>query len=189
MKDMKKQYLIASFVISALFVPVLANAATVDEIRAQIQALRNQIAALQTQLNNLTSETQTTISTPPKSCPNLYRALSRGSRGSDVTSLQQFFITQGLLDGDSATGFFGPLTEAAVQRWQAANGIVSSGTPESTGYGRVGPATRQAMACSGEGTPPSTSTSNSATNEDDAAPALDDAFLDDVFEDYYFDDF
>src|SRR3989344_2605214 len=119
---MRKQYFLASFIISALLVPLLANAATVDEIRAQIQSLISQITALQAQLSNLTSDT-TTISTPSNSCPNLYRALSRGSRGSDVISLQQFFIAQGLLDSDSATGFFGPLTEVAVQRWQAQNSI------------------------------------------------------------------
>src|SRR6185295_12563709 len=38
-------------------------------------------------------------------------------------------------------GYFGSLTQAAVQRFQAAQGIVSSGTPSTTGYGRVGPTT------------------------------------------------
>jgi len=142
---MLSQYFFASFIISALLVPVLANAATVDEIRAQIQSLISQITALQAQLSNLTSDT-TTISTPSNSCPNLYRALSRGSRGSDVISLQQFFIAQGLLDSDSATGFFGPLTEVAVQRWQAQNSIISYGDAASTGYGVIGPRTRAAIA-------------------------------------------
>ena len=80
------------------------------------------------------------------SCPQLTSNLSFGSRGSDVVHLQQYLISQNLLSPDSSTGYFGPLTEAAVQQWQAAHGIVSSGTPDSTGYGAVGPRTRAAIA-------------------------------------------
>lgn len=40
------------------------------------------------------------------------------------------------------TGYFGPLTLKAVQRFQTKYGIVSSGSPSTTGYGRVGPRTR-----------------------------------------------
>jgi len=94
---------------------------------------------------------QTTNAAASNTCPNLYRTLSRGSRGSDVTSLQRFFIAQGLLNSNSATGYFGPATEAAVQKWQARNAIVSSGTPATTGYGAIGPRTRARLAslCSG----------------------------------------
>ena len=80
------------------------------------------------------------------SCPQPIRNLSFGSRGSDVIQLQQYLISQNLLAADSATGYFGRLTEASVQQWQAARGIVSSGTPASTGYGAVGPRTRAAIA-------------------------------------------
>ncbi len=69
---------------------------------------------------------------------NLYRSL----KGLDVTTLQNFLISQGLLASDANTGFFGPLTEKAVQAFQKANGLVSSGTPLTTGYGNVGPITR-----------------------------------------------
>ncbi len=143
--DMRKPYVVASFIISALLVPVLASAATADEIQAQIQSLLSQVTALQLQLTTLTSNTSIATSTNV-SCPNLYRALSRGSRGSDVISLQQFFIAQGLLSNDSATGFFGTLTEGAVQKWQAQNSIVANGDAASTGYGVIGPLTRAAIA-------------------------------------------
>lgn len=43
------------------------------------------------------------------------------------------------------TGYFGPATERAVQKFQEKNGIVSSGTPETTGYGVVGPKTAKAL--------------------------------------------
>lgn len=72
----------------------------------------------------------------------LNRALGRGSSGSDVSVLQNFLVSQGFMTADNATGYFGPITEAAVQKFQAAQGIVSSGSPITTGYGNVGPSTR-----------------------------------------------
>ena len=68
--------------------------------------------------------------------------VSFGARGTNVTNLQMFlaanpaFYPEGLV-----TGYYGALTQAAVQRFQAFYGIVSSGTAASTGYGRVGPIT------------------------------------------------
>ncbi len=73
---------------------------------------------------------------------SLVRNLYRGLKGQDVTNLQNFLISKGHLDTGNNTGFFGPLTEAAVKKFQAAQGIVSSGTPLTTGYGSVGPKTR-----------------------------------------------
>lgn len=68
--------------------------------------------------------------------------LDFGDRGEDVTELQTFLATMPSIYPEGLiTGYFGPLTQAAVQRFQAAQGIVSSGTPETTGYGRVGPQT------------------------------------------------
>jgi peptidoglycan hydrolase-like protein with peptidoglycan-binding domain len=72
----------------------------------------------------------------------LVRALGRGSEGQDVVVLQNFLIGRGLLAAGNSTGYFGPLTEAAVKSFQRAEGIVSSGDPLSTGYGNVGPSTR-----------------------------------------------
>lgn len=83
---------------------------------------------------------------PPSNCPIIARNISRGSRGSDVLALQNYFISIGVLGSTSATGYFGPLTEGAVQEWQASHGIVSNGTVLTTGYGFVGPRTRAALA-------------------------------------------
>jgi len=74
---------------------------------------------------------------------NLYAGLTDNSTNGQVSQLQQF------LGVSSITGYFGPMTQQAVQNWQASHGIVSSGSPDTTGYGFVGPATRAAMACSG----------------------------------------
>jgi peptidoglycan hydrolase-like protein with peptidoglycan-binding domain len=69
-------------------------------------------------------------------------SLDFGDTGSQVTELQTYLATNSTIyPSGLVTGYFGPLTQAAVQRFQNAQGIVSSGNPESTGYGRVGPLT------------------------------------------------
>jgi peptidoglycan hydrolase-like protein with peptidoglycan-binding domain len=63
--------------------------------------------------------------------------LGFGSSGADVTALQQFLTTAGFYTG-AITGYFGPLTKAAVVKYQTANGI----SPTS---GYVGPLTRSLL--------------------------------------------
>ena len=81
-------------------------------------------------------------------CVTVTKNLSFGSRGSEVTKLQQFLIAQRLLSADSATGFFGKGTQSAVQTYQKKNGIASSGYPATTGYGAVGKKTRAMIVAS-----------------------------------------
>ena len=72
----------------------------------------------------------------------LTSTLDFGATGADVTSLQNYLATNGSIYPEGLiTGYFGSLTQAAVQRFQNAQGIVTSGTPATTGYGRVGPTT------------------------------------------------
>lgn len=60
-----------------------------------------------------------------------------------VRNLQDALKYEGCLTRDvDSTGNFLGLTQAAVQTFQRKYGIVSSGTPATTGYGRVGPKTR-----------------------------------------------
>jgi peptidoglycan hydrolase-like protein with peptidoglycan-binding domain len=66
--------------------------------------------------------------------------LTIGSRGADVTALQQILIAEGfdipaLTTGGTAYGYFGSQTKAAVIKYQAAHGV----SPQS---GYVGPLTR-----------------------------------------------
>jgi peptidoglycan hydrolase-like protein with peptidoglycan-binding domain len=68
--------------------------------------------------------------------------LDFGSRGVAVSDLQTYLSTNSnIYPSHLVTGYFGQLTKEGVQRFQTAQGIVSSGTPQTTGYGRVGPAT------------------------------------------------
>ncbi|MCL4404096.1 Ig-like domain-containing protein [Patescibacteria group bacterium] len=64
-------------------------------------------------------------------------------RGTEVKDLQIFLASQGVFPNDFATGYFGPLTLQAVQKFQCNEGIVCSGGPGTTGWGHVGPATLQ----------------------------------------------
>lgn len=59
----------------------------------------------------------------------MFRALQRGVEGPDVAQLQELLRTNGFLRGP-ADGAFGPLTEAAVKRWQRSTGSRADGVVE-----------------------------------------------------------
>ncbi|OGZ46270.1 MAG: hypothetical protein A3J54_00495 [Candidatus Ryanbacteria bacterium RIFCSPHIGHO2_02_FULL_45_13b] len=68
--------------------------------------------------------------------------LDLGDRGSEVTELQTYLATNASIYPEGlVTGYFGQLTKAAIERFQTTQGIISQGTPATTGYGRVGPQT------------------------------------------------
>lgn len=68
--------------------------------------------------------------------------LNVGASGANVRYLQEFLAANSSIYPEAlVTGYYGALTRAAVQRFQASQGIVSSGSPSTTGYGRVGPST------------------------------------------------
>jgi hypothetical protein len=71
--------------------------------------------------------------------------LTIGSTGADVMELQKLLIEAGYLKIAAPTGYFGPMTQAAVKLYQTAKGI------QATGY--VGPLTRAAL---NQGTAPKT---------------------------------
>lgn len=83
----------------------------------------------------------------------LSRRLLAGSNGEDVRMLQKFLnrdpatriSESGIGSPGNETTYFGLLTAKAVERFQAKYGIASGGTPDTTGYGAVGPATRAKM--------------------------------------------
>lgn len=69
---------------------------------------------------------------------NFTMDLTIGSRGADVSALQQMLIDAGLLAIPAPTGYFGELTRAALAKWQAAHGVAPA-----AGY--FGPITRAAI--------------------------------------------
>ncbi len=72
------------------------------------------------------------------------RSLVIGLSGDDVVTLQNKLIAEGHLAAGNATGYFGPLTEAAVKKFQCAENIACAGSSE--GYGVAGPKTQAALA-------------------------------------------
>ena len=69
---------------------------------------------------------------------NFATNIRSGEKGTDVTELQKVLIAGGYLKLSAPTGWFGPMTLAAVKAYQTANGI----TPVS---GFVGPLTRAVL--------------------------------------------
>lgn len=78
---------------------------------------------------------------------SLAASLQLGDSGSAVTALQQALIKGGYLAAGSATGYFGPLTQTALQKFQCARGIICTGAPVA-GYGIYGPHTQAALGVS-----------------------------------------
>ncbi len=79
-------------------------------------------------------------------CPNIGRALRPGMSGDDVRRLQVFLATvPGIYPEAQASGYYGTLTQAAVQRWQIKHNIVATGSIDTTGFGMVGPRTAASM--------------------------------------------
>ncbi len=74
--------------------------------------------------------------------PPLNHTLALGATGPDVTTLQTILVQQKLIPPTAITGTFDLTTQAGVRAFQTKYDIVLSGSPQSNGYGVVGPATR-----------------------------------------------
>jgi len=124
LKTRKAQF-VAAFAGAAMavasFAPV-ASAATVAELQAQINALMAQLSAM---------------SGGSSASVTFTKDLTIGSRGTDVTALQNWLIGKGFSIAAGATGYFGAQTKAAVAAWQSANSI-------SPAAGYFGPKSRAA---------------------------------------------
>ncbi|MCX6702914.1 MAG: peptidoglycan-binding domain-containing protein, partial [Candidatus Wolfebacteria bacterium] len=137
-----------------------ASAATAADIQAQINALLAQIQSLQSQLSSSTGTSATTSY-------SFTRDLTVGSKGADVTALQNFLIGQPSAmwpSGQAATGYFGNVTKAAVAKFQAAVGL----TPPA---GYFGAKTRAYVASTGAGSTGGTTTGGTTTGGTVVAPA------------------
>jgi plastocyanin/peptidoglycan hydrolase-like protein with peptidoglycan-binding domain len=119
------------------------------QLYAQVQSLLAQISALQAQGGVSTGGSSANVGSIPyntSQCPQIGRSLKIGASGDDVSRLQQFLARDSAVYPEGkVTGYYGALTQAAVQRWQAKYNVVSSGSPDTTGYGVVGPRTAAAI--------------------------------------------
>lgn len=95
------------------------------------------------------------VNTTPQDAESRFQfatQIDRGTSSDDVLELQRFLNKAGFNVAQSGAGsagsetkFFGGLTEAALKKFQASQGIVSSGNAQSTGFGRLGPQTLAAI--------------------------------------------
>ncbi len=103
-----------------------AEAATLQDLQAQIQTLLAQIQAL---------KAQTPGSSNIGSCNAFAIDMTLGRSGIEVTNLQNFLISRGHTIPAGATGYFGEQTRSALAQFQSQNGI-------SPAIGYFGPLTR-----------------------------------------------
>lgn len=145
----------------AVFFPVFASAVSQDEKRLEaakeeLRSFEEQVIKLKIKKVNgekkrvielLEDEIQTTklkiseletISKQPPSEIKITRTLKLGITGVDVKQLQEFLSKRpDIYPKGLATGYFGPLTEAAVKKYQEKHGIEQAGI--------VGPKTREKL--------------------------------------------
>ena len=103
--------------------------------------------SLSTPISSFATPTPISTSSPtPTSAVLFARNLHLGSRNSDIQKLQKFLAeSKEIYPEGLVTGYFGNLTKKAVQNFQCKYNIVCSGNPTATGYGQVGPKTRQKL--------------------------------------------
>jgi hypothetical protein len=133
---MKKYIIGLSFlVLAVLFVasPVASaqTASTTAELVAQIQTLLQQVRSLQEQISSLAQQQREVVS----QIHELRSTLSEGASDEEVELLQELLATDPTLYPEGlVTGYYGPLTKRAVERFQERYGIERVGI--------VGPRTR-----------------------------------------------
>lgn len=118
---------------------------------------------------------------PPLTQPLVFteRNLYRGMKGDGVRKLQELLARDPqIYPSGEATGYYGFLTQAAVQNFQCKYNLVCGGDPETTGYGIVGPKTMAkinevAGSMSGGGTGSSGTATTPPTSGDTAKTVAD----------------
>jgi hypothetical protein len=134
-----KRFIAGFFAVAMILSAVAVSTPTVNAQTMTSAEIMAAIANLQAQLSAMTG-------TPSAGTPAMGTAvtfntdLTIGSKGADVTALQQALVARGYLQMPTNTsyGYFGPLTRTAVAAWQSATGI-------SPAAGYFGPVSRTAL--------------------------------------------
>lgn len=139
---------VAAFMFVAVAVP--AQAQSIESLQAMIAQLQAQIAAMSG--GSSTTTTSTTFT----------RDLTIGSTGADVIALQDILIAKGhlVMPAGVAKGYFGTLTQSAVAKWQAAEGI----SPAAGYFGAISRAKVAGSTTPTTPTTPTTTTTLEGTN-------------------------
>ncbi len=115
--------------------PVLAQSYTAPAVPTQsTQQLQDLINSLLEQVKQLQQKIAAQQPATPAAINQFAKLLSRGSSDQEVRALQEYLKQLGDYPEGIISGFFGPLTEAAVKRFQQRFGIPNTGV--------VGPLTR-----------------------------------------------
>ena len=128
-----------------------AAGASSEELKKMIEQLQKRVAALTKQIQaKKTTKTTKNTNTPAgtsgsSEARSITKNLGVGSKGAQVTSLQQCLSDLGYFDEGDMDPTYGPKTRQAVKQFQTAEGIASSGNEWTTGYGYVGPKTRNKL--------------------------------------------
>jgi len=129
---------------TAITVTTLAVAAPapMPNVYAPTAALQTTIPPAGTAGGTNTTANGTTVS---GNAIVFFGPLKFGVQSNDVKNLQLLLVKGGFLAPNFATGYFGSLTQKAVQAFQCKQAIVCSGGPLTTGWGAIGPRTKKAL--------------------------------------------
>src|SRR3989338_6824292 len=127
---MKRNYkgLILAIVIATSFAAPVAPVSAVTEDEVTLESLTALIDSLKAQILDLQEQQNLVQETRKELRLSLLRFLQEGATGEDVEELQAYLAldsdiyAQGLI-----TGFYGPLTAAAVRKFQQTHGIDQAG--------------------------------------------------------------
>ncbi|MBI4059749.1 peptidoglycan-binding protein, partial [Candidatus Giovannonibacteria bacterium] len=143
---------------ASIAMPLVANAALTEAQISSILSLLDSFgvdAATRTNVNASLRGLPTTPTTPSAGACTFTKDLTVGSTGDDVKCLQKYLNGAGHQVAASGAGspgnettYFGSLTQAAVSKWQAANGV----SPSAGYFGSKSRAKYTAVAGTGTGT-------------------------------------
>ena len=107
--------------------PAPAQTSVADQLK-RIEELTAQIRAIQTQIQGLQTQQQTIQQSANQAALEILQGLGQGSEGDKVKVLQTLLSADASLYPEGlVTGFYGPATRRAIERFQRKNGLEAVG--------------------------------------------------------------